>query len=151
MKTGLADNAIFFAADSADFCFDGHALSMSKSYQLFGLLDVLFDGEMGTVKHDAGESSVDAFQAAFIGAVVQVKSYGNGDALGLNYVIDHVNNRLVPSHVLSCALGALYDYRSLALLSSLQNSLCPLKVVEVESADGIVACSCSSGHFFCRY
>ena len=68
-----------------------------------------------------------------------------------DHIVNHVDNCLVTSHVLAGAFGALNDNGSLALLSSLEDSLCPLEVVEVESADCIVAGSCSSSHFFCRY
>ena len=62
----LADDAVFFAADAADFRLDGHAFLMRQSYQLFGLLDVLVDREVGAVEHDAGESGIDALEAAFV-------------------------------------------------------------------------------------
>ena len=79
-----------------------------------------------------------------------MKSYRNSDLLILDDIPDHVSNILEAGHILACALGNLDDDGSLRLLSGLQNCLCPLKVVEVESTDRIVTGISGLDHFFCR-
>ena len=76
-----ADNAILFAADSADLCLDGHALLMSLGNELLCLSDVLLDRKSGAVEHDGCEASVDALVAAIICAVIQMQSNRNCDIL----------------------------------------------------------------------
>ena len=145
----LAYNAVFFAADSADFCFDGHTLLIADSYEFFCLGNILFERKSGAVEHDGGEASVDALLAAFICAVVKVKSYRNCDALALDNVDYDVPYCLETCHVLAGTLGYLYDDRRIGLLSCLQNCLCPLKVVEVECADCIMSGVSVCDHFLC--
>ena len=48
----LAHYTVFFSADRAYFGFQGHSLFIDDSNQFFCLLYVLFDWEMGTVKHN---------------------------------------------------------------------------------------------------
>ena len=48
-------------------------------------------------------------------------------------------------------LGVSEDYRRVELLSCLKDSFCPLKVVDVELTNCIMACFCFFQHFCCVY
>ena len=61
-----AYNTVFFAADRADFRFQGKALLSANLSQFCGLCQVLFDRKVRTVKHDGGESCLDALVSAVI-------------------------------------------------------------------------------------
>ena len=83
--------------------------------------------------------------------MVQMQSYGNSDALYFHYIVDHVCYVLVAAHVLAGTLRYLNDDGRVLLLSAFQNSLCPLKVVQVDCRNCVVACYSLLEHFFCRY
>ena len=54
------DHAVFLAADGSNLCLEGHSLFTADTDQFFCLFNVLFDRIMRTVKHDGGESGIDA-------------------------------------------------------------------------------------------
>ena len=56
-----ANNAVFLAADGADFCLQGHSLLAADPYKLFRLLHVLLNRIVGAVEHDGRESGLDTF------------------------------------------------------------------------------------------
>ena len=58
---------------------------------------------------------------------------------------------LITCHVFTGTLGNTKDYRRVELLSCLKDSFCPLKVVDVELTNCIMACFCFFQHFCCVY
>ena len=146
-----ADHAVLFAADGTNLSLDGQALGVSQLNQLGGLGNVLVDGVVAAVEHDAGEASLDAGLGALVAAVVQMQSNGNGDVQGLDHSLNHGGHGLVTGHVLAGALRYTQNNRAVQLLRSEQDGLGPLQVVDVELANGIVAVAGFVEHFGCAY
>ena len=146
-----AHDAVLDAADGTDLSFDAQALGMCQSDQLLGLLHVLFNGVVAAVEHDGRETGFHAGLAAFVGAVVQMQSNGNGDPHGIDHCADHRSNGLETGHVLTGTLGDAQDDRALHLLAGGQHSLGPLQVVDVELGHTVVAVACLDEHFGCIY
>ncbi len=144
-----ADDAVFFAADGADFRFQGNAFFGTDFGKLSGLGKVLFNGKRRAVEHDGGEPGFQALVRALIGAVVQMQGDRNGNAHGVHDVVDHVGNVLEAAHIFAGSFGDLDNDGSLALLRGLKDRFGPLKVVEVECTDGIVTGIGGVHHFFC--
>ena len=71
------DNAVFLTTDGTNFCLDRKSLAVSSLNQLSGLLYVLSDRIMRTIKHDGRETSFDALVAAFKRAMIQMQRNGN--------------------------------------------------------------------------
>ena len=142
----MALHSSFFAADGADFSFEGDASVLADLSKLSGLFEVLFEGKRGTVEHDGGEPCIDASLGSFIVTVVEVKGDGDRDAHGVDEVVDHVDDELVAAHVLGCAHGSLDDNGGIGLLGTLQDGLGPFQVVDVESADAVSAFAGSDHH-----
>lgn len=71
------DNAVFLTTDGTNFCLDGKSLAVSSLNQLSGLLYVLSDRIMRTIKHDGREACFNTLIAAFERAMVQMQSNGN--------------------------------------------------------------------------
>ena len=103
---------------------------------------------MRAVEHDGREACLDALLRAFIGAVVEVERYGNGDAELLDHRGDHTDDGLEAAHILACALGYAEDDGGFELLGGQQDRLGPLKVVDVELTDSIVTGLSFGEHFF---
>ena len=95
------------------------------------------------------ESGLDALVAGVVAAVIQMKGNGNGDVHLLKHSVYHSYNGLVTAHIFACTLRHTQNNRGVELLCSLQDSLCPLQVVDVELANRIVAGFCLVEHFFC--
>src|SRR5699024_2924766 len=91
----FSDHAVFLSADGAYLCLDGHVMLMRDLNELFCLLNVLVDRIVGAVEHNGGKSCLYAFQASFIAAVVQVKSYRNCDIHLFEHSVYHSHNSLV--------------------------------------------------------
>ena len=144
-----AYNAVFFAADSANFCFKGDTQNVAGVNQSGGELNVFFDGVVRTVEHDGAETCVDASLCAFKCSVVEVKSNRNSDTEFLDHAFNHANDGGVTAHILACTLGYAEDTGSLKLLSGLKNALGPFQVVDVELADSIMFGTCLVEHFLC--
>ena len=144
-----ADNAVLFTADGADFSLNGNALRMSESDYLLGLCDVLLNVVVRAVKHNGGETCLDALESAFIGAVVEVKSNGNGDSQLVYHAVDHADNGRKAAHILACAFGHAEDNGGVELLSGEKDCLCPLKVVDIELTDRVLAGLCIFEHLCC--
>ena len=144
-----AHNAVFFAADSADFCFERDALFACDLNEFLSLLNVFFDGVVRTVKHYRRETCFNTSKSALVRAVVKVKSNGNSDAESFEHAVNHADNCLVAAHVFACAFGNTEDNRGVELLCCLKNSLCPLEVVDVELTNSVVAFLCFGKHFLC--
>ena len=144
-----ADDAVFLASDGADLRLQGNALVRADLYQFLGLLDILLNGIVRAVKHDRGESCLDALVACVIAAVIQVKSHGNGDVQLLKHAVYHAYHSLIACHVLSCTLGYAENHGRIILLCGQKYCLGPLQVVNVELAYRIVACLCFLKHFRC--
>ena len=146
-----AHDAVLDAADGTDLSFDAQALGMCQSDQLLGLLHVLLNGVVAAVEHDGRETGFHAGLAAFVGAVVQMQSNGNGDPHGIDHCADHRSNGLETGHVLAGTLGDAQDDGALHLLAGGQHSLGPLQVVDVELGHTVVAVACLDEHFGCIY
>ena len=71
------DNAVFLTTDGTNFCLDGKSLAVSSLNQLSGLLYILSDRIVRTIKHDGRETSFDALVAAFKRAMIQMQRNGN--------------------------------------------------------------------------
>ena len=105
---------------------------------------------MRTIEHDGRESCVDASLSTLKGAVVEVKSNGNGDIESIEHTVYHTYNSLVAAHILACALGNTEDNRGLKLLNSLENCLCPLEVVDVDLSNSVLAVTSLDEHILSR-
>ena len=145
------DDAVFLAADGADFGLDGQAVVMGQSHQLGGLGNVLVDGIMAAVEHDGGEAGGHAGLGALVGAVVQVQGHGNGDAQALIHGADHGSHGLETGHILAGTLGNTEDDGAVHLLRSQQDALGPFQVVDVELTDGVMTVTCLQQHIGCVY
>ena len=106
---------------------------------------------MRAVEHNRREARFDALLSAFIAAVVEVESNGNGDVKLLKHTVYHTHNGLVTAHIFARTLGNAENYGRLKLLGCLENSLCPFQIVDVELTYGVFARLCFCKHFFCRY
>ena len=71
------DNAVFLTTDGTNFCLDRKSLAVSSLNQLSGLLYILSDRIVRTIKHDGRETSFDALVAAFKRAMIQMQRNGN--------------------------------------------------------------------------
>ena len=145
------DNAVFLAADCTDLSLNGNALSMAVLDDLGGLLDVLFNTIVGTIKHDGGESRIQCLVDTFKCTVIQMQCNRYGDVLILQKAVHHVDNDVVAAHVLRSTLGNTKDNRALQLLSGLEDRLGPLKIVDIELSDCIVAGFSLLQHACCTY
>ena len=108
-----ADHAVLFAADGTNLSLDGHSLAVCLSNQLGGLLYVLFQSVMRTIKHDGGETCLDALVAALYGTMIQMQCNGNVNVKVLKQAIYHANDYVIAAHVLACALGYAKDHGAL--------------------------------------
>ena len=97
---------------------------------------------MRAVEHDGGEARLDALERALIGAVIEVKSDGNSDSKLVDHSVNHGGDGLETAHIFACALGHAKDNGRVELLSGEKNSLCPLKVVDIEVTDRVLAGLC---------
>ncbi len=122
---------------------------MSQGYKFLGLCDILLDGKGGAVEHDGCKAGLNALLCAVVGAVVEVKGYGNRDAEGLVHGLDHGSYGIEAGHILAGALGNTEDDGSLLLLSRQKNGLGPLEIVDVELAYGVVSGLGLVKHFLC--
>ena len=146
-----ANHAVLFAADGAHLGLDRGALRMREGNKLPGLFHVLFNGVVAAVEHDGGEACRKARLRALIGAVVQMQGHRHGDAKAVHHGVHHGRHRFEARHVFARAFAHAKDYRALQLFGRLQNGLCPLQVVDVEVAHGIVAVTGLFQHFRCIY
>ena len=105
---------------------------------------------MRTIKHYRRIANFDTLLGSVIGAMIKVQSYRNSDAHGIDQIVYHVNYHFVSAHVLRSALRCLDHDRGLSLLSSLEDALCPLKVVGVECRNSIMSFVCFVNHLSCR-
>ena len=144
------DYAVFLAADRTYLSLEGDTEDIAGVYKSSSLCDVLFDRIVRAVEHDGGEACVDASLSAFEGAVVKVQSNRNGDVKVLDHALYHADDGRVTAHILACALRNTEDNRRLALLCGEKDSLCPLKVVDVELTNSVLAVASLVQHFFCR-
>ena len=144
------DDAVFFAADSADFSFQGDAFVFADLSEFSGLFEVLVEGECGTIKHDGGVPGLDAGFGSLIVAVVKVKGDRDGDAHGVDEVVDHVDNEIVAAHVLGSTHRGLNNDRSIGFLRALQNGLSPFEVVDIESTNTVTTFTGSDYHVSSR-
>ena len=145
-----ANNAILFATDRANLSLKRDSLFVTESNKLLSLFDVFLNGVVRTVEHYGREACLDTLKCALVRAVVKVESYGNGDAKTLDHTLNHTNDSLVAAHILACTLGYTENNGRVHLLRGEKNSLGPLKVVDIELANCIVAFFCFSKHFLCR-
>ena len=136
------DNAVFFTTDGTNLCFQRHSVFCNDLNQFFCFCNVLFDWIMRTVEHDRRETCFYAFQASFVAAVIQMQSNRNSNVQLFQHSVNHSYNSFVTCHIFSGTFGYTKDYRGVAFLCSLQNSFCPLKVVDVELSYCIVTCFC---------
>ena len=81
--------------------------------------------------------------------VVKVESYRNCDIQLFDHALYHADDGRVTAHILACALRNTEDNRRLALLCGEKDSLCPLKVVDVELTNSVLAVTSLVQHFFC--
>lgn len=92
---------------------------------------------MRTVDHDGGVTRAESLHAAVIAvAVIEVQSNGHGSALGGS--LDHAIE-VIQASGLNGARGGLHDDGGLGLLGSGQNGHNKLEVLDVESANSVVA------------
>ena len=124
---------------------------MSILYDLLGDSDVLFIGESAAVKHDTGETVVNALLANLKAVtVVEVKGnlrIGTAELLGiLHSTLSHVAEDGAVS-VGTSTLADLHDDGRLGFHGSLHNSLHLLHGVEVEGGDGIATGNGLLEHF----
>ena len=132
-------DAVFGAADGADFGFDGEAFIVGEGDEFAGLGDVFFEGEGGAVEHDRSEAGFDAFLAAFVGAVVEMEGDGDGDAQGFVEGLNHGGDDLEAAHVFASAFADAEDDWGFLFFRSEENGFGPFEVVDVEMPDGVVA------------
>ncbi|EJX07399.1 hypothetical protein EVA_04492 [gut metagenome] len=144
-----SDNAVFFAADGADLCLDRQTPAVSQFHQFSGLCDVLIDGVVATVEHDAGETSLDAGFCTFVGTMVQMQSHRDGDTQIVDHGANHGSNGLKTGHVLAGTLGNTENYGAVQLLSGEQDCFGPLQIVDVELPHGVVTVTGLVEHFSC--
>ena len=144
-----AYNAVLFAADGADFGFNGNALRMSESDYFLCLCDIFLNAVVRAVEHDGGEARLDTLERALIGAVIKVKRNGNGDSELVYHSVNHGGDGLEAAHIFACAFGHAEYNGGVELLSGEKNSLCPLKVVDIEVTDRVLAGLCVFEHFCC--
>jgi len=145
------NNTVFLAADGTNLCLKRHVVLSNDLNQLFSLSYVLIDRIMRSVEHNGRETSLNTFQASIIAAVVKMKSNRNSDVQLFHHTVNHTYNCLITCHVFTGTLGNTKDYRRVELLSCLKDSFCPLKVVDVELTNCIMACFCFFQHFCCVY
>ena len=145
------NNTIFLATDGTNLCLKRHVVLSNDLNQLFSLSYVLIDRIMRSVEHNGRETSLNTFQASIIAAVVKMKSNRNSDVQLFHHTVNHTYNSLITCHVFTGTLGNTKDYRRVELLSCLKDSFCPLKVVDVELTNCIMACFCFFQHFCCVY
>ncbi len=144
------NNAVFLAADGTDLSLKRKAENIAGIYKSGCLGNVLLDRIVRTVEHNGREACVDASLCALKGAVVEVKSNGNGDIERIEHTVYHTYNSLVAAHILACALGNTEDNGRLQLLNSLKNCLCPLEVVDVDLSNSILAVTSLDKHILSR-
>ena len=144
-------NAIFLAADRTNFCLKRHSHALAYSNKFLGLLDILFDRQMRTIKHDGGETSLDALIASFIGSMIQMQSNRNSDVHFLNHRLYHSCYCTETGHILTSTLGNTKDNRALQFLCGCKDCLGPLQVIDIELAYCILAGLCFLKHLFSCY
>ena len=134
---------ILDAGENAKLGLDGNVVLVGVGHDLLGELDVLLEGKVAAVDHDAGEAAVNAALAGLEAvAVVEVENDLGllaAEFLGvLNRAFGHVaENRGV--RVLAGALGDLHDDGRLRLDRRLDDGLHLLHRVEVEGRNSISA------------
>ena len=143
------DNAVFLAADRADFGFQGESLLGANANQLFCFFNVLGNRIMRTVEHNGRKSGLNAAVATLVGAMVQVKRNRNGDLQFVDHRLYHIGNGLKAAHIFPCALGNAENDGRIEFLRGLQDRFRPFQVVDVELTYGIMAGFCFYKHFFC--
>jgi len=119
--------------------------------QFGGLGHILVDGIMAAVKHDAGETGLNAGLCTLVGAMVQMQGHGHGDAQAFVHGLDHGGNGLKTGHVFTGAFGDAQDHGAVHLLRGEQDGLGPLQIVDVELAHGIMTVTGFDEHIACAY
>jgi len=121
----------------AELGFHGAVMLVRVFHHFAGDFGVLFEGFVGGVDHDAGETFVDALFAKIERiAVVQVnrdRDVGKADG-GLNELLEV--NRV---GVLARTLGNLEDERGFFFFAGFNNGLDEFHVIDVESTEGVFA------------
>ena len=80
---------------------------------------------------------------------LEVKRNGNGNSELVYHSVNHGGDGLETAHILARAFGHAEDNGGVELLSGEKNSLCPLKVVDIEVTDRVLAGLCIFEHFCC--
>ncbi len=124
---------------------------MGQGNDLLTFGNVLFDVVMGTIEHYGGETDLDAGLGAFISTMIQMQGYRNGNAQRLVHSCYHSGNRRETGHIFAGAFGNAKDNRRIVVLSGFQDLFSPLKVVNVELTDCVMACFGLFQHFGCGY
>ena len=86
---------------------------MCDLYQFLGLVNILFDWIVGTVKHNGGKSCFDTLIAALISTMIQMQCNRNGDIQFIDHSGYHSCYGLETGHVFSCALRYTQDNRGI--------------------------------------
>ena len=144
-------NAVFHAADRTHLGFDAQALVMCQLHQLFGFGNVFFNGIMAAVKHDGGETGLNAGLGTLVGAVIQMQGYGNRDAQAFIHGLYHGGNGFKAAHILAGAFGNTQDHRALHFFALQQNAFGPLQIVDVELGYTVMAVTGLQEHIGCVY
>ena len=141
---------ILYACQLAKLALYYYAVSMSVLYYLLGNSDVVLEGMMGTVNHNGSETAVDAGLAG-LKICTMIQMQGNWQLrMNLKSSLYQMYQILMVC-ILASTCGALQDYRSTQLSSSIGDTLYNLHVVYVECTDSVAALVCLLEHFFSSY
>ena len=146
----LGLNLVFNASQHAQLSLYGYVVSVSIFYHLLGDADVLLIRKRAAIKHNAGETIVDAVLAELEAvAVVEVKNNLRILATELLSIFYSTLSHIAKDGAVCIVAGTLADLHDdgrLCLYCSLYDGLHLFECVEVESWDGIAASNCLFEH-----
>ena len=125
---------LFHTGQAAQFGFDPHALVVGVFDHFFGLGDVFFKRQVGTVDHDRRKPAVNDFLADLeIGSMIQMEN--NGQVLVFHGRLHQFANVDKP-RVLLGSCGNLENEGRFFLVTGLHDALDDFHIVDVEGTDG---------------